>query len=323
MSKRNERENRLSSSSSQEPPSPKRNRRSNSAAMEDKEQAEALSAEHFKQIMDKLSRLDNQMEEHFGNLTSEISILRCEMKQELEGVKMSLRAVEKSLESAWDSINDLQEDTKTLNDYKKTCQQNLDSHRQELDLVKVKLTKMDSHQAEIENLKTKLLEEQEKIIALENYSRRENLRFMNVAERSDEDCMDVVYDIIQNDLNINVEDIHFHAVHRVGKPRSEDASNTFPRPIIARFLSRYDRDTVFRARNRLKDSSRAKDIYITQDYARAIQQERKVLIKAMFLAKERGMSAKVVDRKLIVDNITYNVGNIPEDLRPHQTSAHA
>ena len=146
---------------------------------------------------------------------------------------------------------------------------------------------------------------------------------MNVAERSDEDCMDVVYDIIQNDLNINVEDIHFHAVHRVGKPRSEDASNTFPRPIIARFLSRYDRDTVFRARNRLKDSSRAKDIYITQDYARAIQQERKVLIKAMFLAKERGMSAKVVDRKLIVDNITYNVGNIPEDLRPHQTSAHA
>ena len=36
--------------------------------------------------------------------------------------------------------------------------------------------------------------------------------------------MDVVYDIIENDMNINVEDIHFHAVHRVGKPRSEDAS---------------------------------------------------------------------------------------------------
>ena len=40
--------------------------------MKDKEQAEALSAEHFKQIMDKLSCLDNQMEEHFGNLTSEV-----------------------------------------------------------------------------------------------------------------------------------------------------------------------------------------------------------------------------------------------------------
>ena len=71
--------------------------------------------------MDKLSSLDNQMEEHSGNLTSEISILSCEMKQELKSVKTSLRTVEKSLESAWESINDLQRDAKTLNDYKNTC----------------------------------------------------------------------------------------------------------------------------------------------------------------------------------------------------------
>ena len=70
-----------------------------------------------------------------------------------------------------------------------------------------------SLQAEIENLKTRLLEEQEKIIALENYSRSKNLRFMNVPEHNGENCMDVVYDIIENDMNINVEDIHFHA-HR-------------------------------------------------------------------------------------------------------------
>ena len=289
--------------------------------MEDTKQSEALSLEQFKQIMDKLSRLDNQMQEHFGNLTSEISILRHEMKQELDGVKKSLRDVEKSIEAAWDSINDIQEEIKTHNDYKKTCQQSLDSHRQELDLLKVNLKKVDSQQAEIENLKTRLLEEQEKIIALENYSRRENLRFMNVPERKDENCMDVVYNIIENDMNINVEDIHFHAVHRVGKPRSEDASKSTPRPIIARFLSREDRDAVFRARNRLKDSARAKDVYITQDYAKAIQQERKVLIKAMFQAKERGLSAKVIDRKLIINNVIYKVNNIPEDLRPPQPSA--
>ena len=106
--------------------------------MEDSKQSEALSLEQFKQIMDKLSRLDNQMQEHFGNLTSEISILRHEMKQELDGVKKSLRDVEKSLEAAWDSINDIQAETKTHNDYKKTCQLSLDSHRQELDLLKSK-----------------------------------------------------------------------------------------------------------------------------------------------------------------------------------------
>ena len=91
MSKRNERENRSSSSSSQQTPSPKRNRRPSSTLMEDSKQSEALSLEQFKQIMDKLSRLDNQMQEHVGNLTSEISILRPEMKQELDGVKKSLR----------------------------------------------------------------------------------------------------------------------------------------------------------------------------------------------------------------------------------------
>jgi len=74
----------------------------------------------------------------------------------------------------------------------------------------------------------------------------------------------------------------------------------------------------------LKASSRAKDVYITQDYAKAaIQQERKVLIKAMFRAKERGLSAKVIDRKLIINNVTYKVSNIPEDLRTPQSSAQA
>ena len=68
--------------------------------MEDSKQTEALSLEQFKKIMDKLSRLDNQMQEHFGNLTSEISILRHEMRQELDGVKKTLRDVEKSLEAA-------------------------------------------------------------------------------------------------------------------------------------------------------------------------------------------------------------------------------
>ena len=174
-----------------------------------------------------------------------------------------------------------------------------------------------SLQAEIGNLKTRLLEEQEKSIALENHSRHENLRFMNVPEHNDENCVDAVYDIIENDININVEDIHFHAVHRVGKPRSKRLQK------LPETNYREESHAVFRARNRLKDSSRAKDVYITQDYAKAIQQERKVLIKAMFQAKERGLSAKVIDRKLIINNVIYKVSNIPEDLRPPQPSAHA
>ena len=129
----------------------------------------------------------------------------------------------------------------------------------------------------------KFLEEQEKVIALENYSRRENLRFMNVSEEEGESCANIIYDIIENELNIDVENLQFHAIHRVGKWRlSDETSKAYPRPIIARFLCREDSDMVLKARGRLRISSRYKDAYITQDYAKAIQMERKVLIKTMF-----------------------------------------
>ena len=57
-----------------------------------------------------------------------------------------------------------------------------------------------------------------------------------------------------------------------------------PRPEIVRFLLRGDKDKVMSAKNKLKNSEKYKDVYITNDYARVIQMERKILIKAIFKA---------------------------------------
>ena len=51
------------------------------------------------------------------------------------------------------------------------------------------------------------------------------------------------------------------------------------------------------------------------DYAKAIQEERRKLIKAMFKAKEKGLQAKVVGRFLHIGERKYNVTNVPEDLK--------
>ena len=75
--------------------------------------------------------------------------------------------------------------------------------------------------------------ERENNIALENYTRRENLKFMNLPEDRGEDCKGMIINLIQNDLKIDVTNIRFHAVHRVGKPAVGKT-----RPIIARFVSR-------------------------------------------------------------------------------------
>ena len=78
--------------------------------------------------------------------------------------------------------------------------------------------------------------ERENNIALENYTRR----VMNLPEDRGEDCKGMIIDLIQKDLKIDVTNIRFHAVHRVGKPAVGKT-----RPIIARFVCREDRDLIW------------------------------------------------------------------------------
>ena len=60
---------------------------------------------------------------------------------------------------------------------------------------------------------------------------------MNVPEQEGENCANFIYDIIENGLNMDVENLQFHAIHRVGKRRSSDeTSKAYPRPIK---LSKY------------------------------------------------------------------------------------
>ena len=271
----------------------------------------------LERIMEKLSYLDNRIEGHFGGLKSDISILRHKPKDEIEGVKSTLTRVEKSLESAWNVIADLQAESKSHADFRKTYQSSLDTVKSELAMASSQNAKLET---EIDVLKVRFLEEQESIIALENYSQRENLRFMNVPEQEGENCANIIYDIIENKLNMDIENLQFHAIHRVGKQRSSDGtSKAYPRAIIARFLRRGDRDMVLKVKGRLRNSSQYENVYITQDYAKGIQMERKVLIKAMFLARKKGMKAKVVDRNLVVNNNVYNVDNIPDNLKESST----
>ena len=84
----------------------------------------------------------------------------------------------------------------------------LDEQITEIQSLKAALIKI---QAENEKLKPALKEAQENLVALENYTRRENLRFMNIPESRGENCQDIIYDVLENDLKMNVEGIRFPA----------------------------------------------------------------------------------------------------------------
>ena len=94
---------------------------------------------------------------------------------------------------------------------------------------------------------------------------------------------------------------------------SEKKTNT-DRSLLVSFAEKPE--TRFFARKKgIKESTRFKDAYITEDYAKAIQDERRKLIRAMFKAKEQGSEAKVVGRYLYIGELKYDVANIPEDFK--------
>ena len=75
---------------------------------------------------------------------AEISCLSTEIKDEIRGIK----TVEKMFEATWNAVNDLQDD-KTHGDFKRTTQQTLDTHQQEINALKSKREKsiLESQQA--------------------------------------------------------------------------------------------------------------------------------------------------------------------------------
>ena len=159
-------------------------------------------------------------------------------------------------------------------------------------------------------LNVQLAKEKENNIAFESYNRRENLKFNNIPENKDENCKELVTEIMERELGLNPMYMRFHAIYRIGR-----ASSGRNRPIIARFLCREDKELVWSRKKGMKNSRRFKDGYITLDYAREIQEERKVLIKAMQQAKDQGIQCKVIDRHLIIGAKWYRADNVPRNLK--------
>ena len=162
---------------------------------------------------------------------------------------------------------------------------------------------------EIATLQVELKKEKEKVLHMEEYSRRENLIFRNIPERPGENCRELIFNTMTKEMDIDTSQIRCHAVHRMGK-----SIQGRPRPIIPRFVCREDKEVVFRKRNLLKESSHHPDAYITLDYPSEIQDERAILIKVTLKAQASGTQAKVIGRTLKSGSASYTSKNVPKEL---------
>ncbi|KAK5638766.1 hypothetical protein RI129_013061 [Pyrocoelia pectoralis] len=87
----------------------------------------------------------------------------------------------------------------------------------------------------------------DKIDSLQQYSRRNNVRFFGVSEEKNEVVEEKVIKILEEKMNIKVASNDIERIHRVGQ-----AVPNKPRPVIIKFSNYKTRQTVLRNRRRLK-----------------------------------------------------------------------
>ena len=146
-----------------------------------------------------------------------------------------------------------------------------------------------------------------KILYLEAYSRRENLKFEGIAFASQHDATpspseetkDVLVDFLENVLGIeDAKNIDFQRVRRVGKPKNDSGDGG--RAIIARFLRFLDKERVFKQGRKLKGT----DYRMFEDIQKELHQKRKAQMERLKEATKEGTRAnfsKSEPDKLYID----------------------
>ena len=239
-----------------------------SSSSVDEEDMATSNCESLRSSIDSLNKV---VTDGFANIHSDIDNLRLELKTEIDGIKRTIKDIEKSLESTQEDVEVVKEDMKKVTEDLSKSTNTLNEKIVKLEQFSKSPEVTEALNAKIAELETQLKQQIEDNIRLEQYTRRENLRFNNILETEDEDCKSVIQNIIQQ-MEIDSSTIRYHAVHRVGK-KLEGRH----RPIIVRFVSREDRELVWSKRGKIKQIHQLEEAYITEDYARAIQKERQIL----------------------------------------------
>lgn len=241
-------------------------------------------------IIVKLDKLSTQTNLGFKQLHEDFDTFKAEIKADVKAIKTVIRDLEKATEFIQNDVEDLK--------------MNTEEEKTERTLL---TNRIDSLEKQIQDLTQELKQQKDSLVNLEQYTRRENLIFNQIPESQDEDCKEKVLGVLDN-MGIVSDEIKFHAVHRLGRKKEGI------RPIIARFVSREDRDAVFFKRKEIKNSN--PNAYITQDYARVIREERKILVRAMKHGRNQGITnIRVLDRFLYVGNEKFTFNNLPAYLK--------
>ena len=259
--------------------------------------------EELKLIRKDLDLLKKKNEEKSNSDATDICGIRAEIKNVLSlitDVKDCLKSVDYKIDKQEKRMDHLEK--------------RLDAQNKEIHSLREKLQKTEDRVVDTEHVveksSTKIKDTQdrikkvdEKAIDLGARSRRNNLIFHGIAESPNEDsetCKKKVY-IFNKEKCELPDDIIIEVAHRLGAIRRSEVGSEAgkPRPMIAKFLNRGDRDTVKRTK---KDLPKDSGFGITEDFPKEIRLGRSKLIPKMIKAKNEGHQSYIsYPCRLIID----------------------
>ena len=239
----------------------------------------------LKSIMEKLECIQGSLDSNFAQAMSEVNNLRADVNARLSILKNATDDLRTSLDAAWVEIEAL----KQLDEQNKLQLSELPNENAQL-------------QAEVSATKARA-------IKLDNYTRRENKRLLNVPESQEENCKEILCGVMAAVKMEGANNTEFHAVHRIGKQRDDGK----PRPIIARFVNRERRSDLWYRRKELANSPSHRHVILVPDYAHETAKEQKKLANALRNARRMKLApAYIKNGRIFVQGNSYSADKIPE-----------
>ena len=140
----------------------------------------------------------------------------------------------------------------------------------EIAIVKNDISQIKADMREMENDLLDPYDVSNKLVEMEDRSRRNNLRFDGLVENSKEtweECERKVQEVISNRLEIE-HDVEIKRCHRMGKRKGNR-----PRTIVCNFLRFKDKQKILQNAKKLKDTG----IYVYEDFSNETMEVRKSL----------------------------------------------
>ena len=192
---------------------------------------EKMLKEHEASIVQKNQEMFHKQEQSILALISGNNSLT---NQRLDNLSKDINDLKESLEF---SQNEYDDKFKNMGDKIQKLEEKINLMKEELHVIQTTKPSW-------------AIETDAKLIDLEDRSRRNNLRFEEIKEHENEsweDCENKIYDLLENKLEMDIENVVIERAHRTGKKNKNRS-----RPIVAQFSFYKDKMNILKNCKKLK-----------------------------------------------------------------------